>query len=288
MELTLKDKLFIFFQYVIPHHLLSRLVGLLADAELGAFKNFVIRHFISHFNVDMSQAEREKPEQFKNFNDFFTRSLKPGMRPIVAGDKTIACPADGAVSQLGDIENGRIFQAKGHDYSLIDLLGGDSERAQEFMGGKFATVYLSPRDYHRLHMPITGTLREMIYVPGPLFSVNQTTAENVPGVFARNERAVAIFDTEAGPMALVLVGAMIVAGIGTVWQPRITPPKRELQTTKYPQNAEPLIIQKGEEMGRFFLGSTIVMCFAEDKVEWLAELEATTPTVMGTHFGDIK
>lgn len=289
----MKDKLFIFFQYIIPHHLLSRFVGLLAESEIGFVKNFVIKFFIKQFDVDMSQAERQTPEEFKNFNDFFTRSLKEGMRPIVEGDKTIACPADGAVSQLGDIENGRIFQAKGHNYSLTEILGGDTERAKPFMGGKFATVYLSPRDYHRLHMPITGTLREMIYVPGPLFSVNQTTAENVPNLFSRNERVVAIFDTEAGPMALVLVGAMIVAGIGTVWEPHITPPKRQLKTFTYPtkdqpQNAKPLTIQKGEEMGRFFLGSTIVMCFGEDQVEWSEKFEATTPTVMGEHFGDLK
>ena len=177
----------------------------------------------------MSEAQVEDLSAFAHFNDFFTRALKDGARPLDSTPGAVLCPADGAVSQLGKIEQGRVFQAKGHSFSVIELLGGDSERAAAFMGGDFATIYLSPKDYHRVHMPLAGTLREMVYVPGRLFSVNQTTAENVPELFARNERVVCLFDTERGPMAVVLVGAMIVASIETVWAGLVTPPKRELK-----------------------------------------------------------
>jgi phosphatidylserine decarboxylase len=236
----------------------------------------------------MEEAKRQTPEAFKNFNDFFTRELKLGTRPIDLKSNSIASPADGAISQLGPIENGRVLQAKGHDYSLIELLGGNSQTADEFMGGKFATIYLSPKDYHRLHMPVTGTLREMIYVPGDLFSVNQTTAENVPRLFSRNERVVAIFDTDLGPMALVLVGAMIVAGIETTWAGRITPFDRKVRSISYPVQGEsqpPLVIEKGEEMGRFFLGSTIVVCFGENKMNWLEDMKAEQPLRLGESIG---
>ena len=236
----------------------------------------------------MEEAERQTPEAFENFNDFFTRELKPGMRPIDTKSNAIVSPADGAISQLGPIENGRVFQAKGHDYSLIELLGGDSKTADEFMGGQFATIYLSPKDYHRLHMPVTGTLREMIYVPGDLFSVNQTTAQNVPRLFSRNERVVAIFDTELGPMSLILVGAMIVAGIETTWAGRITPFDRRIRSISYPvqgESQQPLVIEKGEEMGRFFLGSTIVVCFGENKMHWLEEMKAEQPVRLGESIG---
>ncbi|OYT97209.1 MAG: phosphatidylserine decarboxylase, partial [Pseudomonas sp. PGPPP3] len=194
----------------------------------------------------------------------------------------ILCPADGAVSQLGPIEHGRIFQAKGHSFSVLELLGGDNERAAAFMGGEFATIYLSPKDYHRVHMPLAGTLREMVYVPGRLFSVNQTTAENVPELFARNERVVCLFDTERGPMAVVLVGAMIVASVETVWAGLVTPPKRELKTTRYDEAARaPISLEKGAELGRFKLGSTAIVLFGPEQVKWAAELAAGTPVRMG-------
>ena len=288
MATSIKDKLFIAFQYAVPQHLLSHLVGWLAETRIGWIKNLFISKFIKQFNVNMDEAERQTVDAFENFNDFFTRELKPGMRPIDANGNTIVSPADGAISQLGPIENGRIFQAKGHDYSLIELLGGNAKTAEEFMAGEFATIYLSPKDYHRLHMPVTGTLREMIYVPGDLFSVNQTTAQNVPRLFSRNERVVAIFDTELGPMALVLVGAMIVAGIETTWAGRITPFDRKVRSTKYPAQGEvqaPLVIEKGEEIGRFFLGSTIVMCFGTDKVHWLEDMKAEQPLRLGQSIG---
>lgn len=288
MATSIKDKLFIAFQYVVPQHLLSHLVGWLAETRIDWIKNLFISRFIQQFNVNMAEAERQTPDAFENFNDFFTRELKPGMRVIDKNSNAIVSPADGAISQLGPIKNGRIFQAKGHDYSLIELLGGNSKTADDFIGGQFATIYLSPKDYHRLHMPVTGTLREMIYVPGDLFSVNQTTAQNVPRLFSRNERVVAIFDTELGPMALVLVGAMIVAGIETTWAGRITPFDRKVRSTSYPAIGDsqlPLIIEKGEEMGRFFLGSTIVACFGKDKMRWLEELKAEQTLRLGESIG---
>ncbi|MCD8522225.1 MAG: archaetidylserine decarboxylase [Saccharospirillaceae bacterium] len=278
--MSFKDQAFIGAQYLLPQHLLSRAVGWLASCETPWIKNPLIRAFIDQYGVNMNEAQRKTAEEFRCFNDFFTRELEDGARTIASGDEVIASPADGAVSQRGTIENGRIFQAKGQDYSLIELLGGDTQRAEPFMGGEFATIYLSPKDYHRVHMPVTGTLREMVYVPGDLFSVNKTTAEHVPRLFARNERLVAIFDTEHGPMAMVLVGAMIVAAIETVWAGLITPPKRQLKVTDF-THPQPVTLQKGEEMGRFLLGSTVVLCFGKDTIDWLDEFKADSPLRMG-------
>ena len=278
--MTLKQKAFIALQYIVPQHLLSHLVGWLAASEIRWIKNTFINFFIKQFGINMNEAKRKTADDFRCFNDFFTRELEDDARPVSATDNQLVSPADGAVSQLGKIENGRIFQAKGQDYSLIELLGGNTQRAEEFMGGEFATIYLSPKDYHRVHMPVTGTLREMVYVPGDLFSVNQTTAENVPRLFARNERLVCIFDTEQGPMAMILVGAMIVAAIETVWAGRITPMERKTKVTDY-TNPQPATLEKGEEMGRFLLGSTVVLCFAKDKIHWLEELAAESPLRMG-------
>ena len=228
------NTLFIAFQYIIPQHLLSRIVGWLAECEWSVLKMWLINLFISQYNVNMSEALDENPASYKNFNSFFTRELKPDARPIVADDAVIVSPADGAISQLGDISYGRIFQAKGQSYTAVELLGGNSELASEFDDGAFATIYLSPKDYHRVHMPMTGTLRETIYIPGDLFSVNQTTAENVPRLFSRNERLVAVFDTAAGPMAMVLVGALIVAGIETVWGGQVAPPPKHQPASIFP------------------------------------------------------
>ncbi|MGB1092859.1 MAG: archaetidylserine decarboxylase, partial [Oceanobacter sp.] len=221
------------------------------------------------------------------FNDFFTRELLPDARPIDQTQHSLVSPADGAISQLGDITHGQVFQAKGQSFSVTQLLGGDSERAAPFLNGQFATIYLSPRDYHRVHMPVTGTLRETIYVPGALFSVNGTTAERVPGLFARNERLVAIFDTEYGPMAMVLVGAMIVAAIETVWAGRITPPERSIRVTNH-HNVQPIELAKGAEMGRFCLGSTVILCFPEDMVSWKSDLAAESPVQMGATIASFK
>jgi phosphatidylserine decarboxylase len=276
----MKDKLFIASQYLLPHHLLSRLVGRLAACDMPWLKNLLIRSFMRKFDIQLDEAERSSHQQYTSFNDFFTRALKEGARPIDTTAGVIPSPVDGAVSQLGKIEQGQIFQAKGQSYSLTDLLGGDRERARPFMGGEFATLYLSPRDYHRVHMPFTGTLREMVYIPGALFSVNQTTAENVPGLFARNERLVAIFDTESGPVAMVLVGAMIVAAIETVWAGRIAPPPKGVQVTDY-QNPQPVTLNLGDEMGRFLLGSTVILCYPPDTIEWDEELASGSPVQMG-------
>jgi phosphatidylserine decarboxylase len=278
---------FIIFQYLLPQHLLSRLIGKLAETEIPWLKDVLISRFISQYQVDMSEAADPDDRNYKNFNAFFTRALNEGARPIVSDPQAIACPADGAISQLGEIIDGRIFQAKGQDYSLLQLLGGDREAAALFAGGSFATVYLSPRDYHRVHMPIAGTLQSMSYIPGALFSVNTTTAENVQGLFARNERAVCLFDTEAGPMAVILVGALIVAGIETVWDGQIAPPPSGIKTTDYRQSAREIYLEKGAEMGRFKLGSTAIVLFGKDRAQWAEKFAATTPTRLGELLGTI-
>ncbi|AOE87770.1 archaetidylserine decarboxylase [Pseudomonas sp. TCU-HL1] len=265
----MKERLFIISQYLLPHNLLSRLAGGIAECRVRWFKNAFTAWFAKRYQVNMSEALVEDVTAYEHFNAFFTRALKPGARPLDETPGAILCPADGAISQIGPIEHGRCFQAKGHSFSVLELLGGDAERAAPFMGGEFATVYLSPKDYHRVHTPLGGTLREMVYVPGRLFSVNQSTAENVPELFARNERVVCIFDTERGPMAVVLVGAMIVASIETTWAGLVTPPKRELKTFSYDETARaPIKLEKGEELGRFKLGSTAIVLFGPDQVRW--------------------
>lgn len=275
----LTDTLFVASQYITPHHGLSRAVGALASSQQSWLKNAAIKRFIRAFDVNMDEAERQHPSDFSCFNDFFTRELKAGARPIAQGENTLVSPADGVISQMGRINGEAIFQAKGHDFTVTDLLGGDARRAEPFANGEFATIYLSPKDYHRVHMPTQGKLREVVYVPGKLFSVNPTTASAVPRLFARNERLVAIFDTPTGPMAMVLVGAMIVAAIETVWSGLVTPPKRELRVTPYP--APDVQLAKGAEMGRFLLGSTVILCFGENSVNWQADLEAGSAIRMG-------
>lgn len=285
----MKDKIFILLQHLLPQHLISRFVGRIAECTNPMVKNTFIKWFAKRYNINMSEALVEEPTAFKNFNAFFTRELKPGVRTIDDAADAIVSPADGAISQLGDIEHGRIFQAKGRGYGLTTLLGGNAKLAEQFINGSFATIYLSPRDYHRVHMPVTGTLRETIFVPGDLYSVNQTTAENVDQLFARNERLVAIFDTEQGPMAMVLVGAMIVAGIETVWSGHEAPVHRKAIRTAYqPEQREPITLQKGEEMGRFKLGSTVVLLFGEDAVNWQETLRAESPVQLGERIATDK
>jgi phosphatidylserine decarboxylase len=266
---TWKNKLFIALQYVVPQHLLSRVVGLLAENETPWLKNFLIEKFIRQFGVNMNEAAQPDYKLYHNFNSFFTRELAAGMRSICA--EGIACPADGQISQLGNIEYGRIFQAKGQSYTALELLGGDAELAQQFDDGLFATIYLSPRDYHRVHMPVAGKLLRSIYVPGDLFSVNTTTAENVPRLFSRNERLVAIFETQYGEMAVVLVGAMIVAGIETVWAGQVAPRQRKIDVQDFVAPLNQVTLDKGAEMGRFKLGSTAVVLFRKDSgLQWQA------------------
>lgn len=282
--MSLKNRLFITGQYLAPQHTISRLAGRLAESKTPAIKNNFIRWFIRQYGVNMQEAARESVEQYENFNDFFTRELKPGVRNTSARPGQLISPVDGAVSEAGKIEYGRLIQAKGHSYSLIDLLGGDLELAQPFLGGEFNTIYLSPKDYHRIHMPITGELRSMIYVPGKLFSVNQTTANNVSNLFARNERVVCIFDTAAGPMAMVLVGAMIVASVETVWAGLVAP-QRTGGVRKVSYEPGKVVINTGEEMGRFHLGSTVILTFAENRVEWAAGVQAGAPMELGQIIG---
>ncbi|MEP0203776.1 MAG: archaetidylserine decarboxylase [Halioglobus sp.] len=280
------DSLFIFLQHVVPQHLLSRTMGYLAELRRPLWlKNWVIKQFVAHFRVDMSEALEPDIETYSHFNAFFTRALKEGARPIA--DASIVCPADGAVSQLGKIEGGRIFQAKGQHFSTTELLGGDVERAIAFKDGDFATIYLSPRDYHRVHMPIAGTLTATCYIPGELFSVNGTTAENVDRLFARNERLVCHFDTETGPMAMILVGAMIVAGIETVWSGQVAPPLATPDLRDYKVAPEAIHLKKGEEMGRFKLGSTVILLFGEDAIDWLDHYQAGTTTRLGEALADL-
>ena len=281
-----KDQLFAFAQHITPQKTLSRAIGRIAECENRWVKNTFISQFVKKYQVDMSEAINSDPLSYRNFNDFFTRAIRPELRPICDQDDGIACPADGAISQLGNIEYGTLFQAKGHNYSLTDLLGGDASLSNQFLGGSFATVYLSPKDYHRVHMPLTGRLTKMIHIPGKLFSVNKVTAEQIPNVFARNERTVCLFDTEAGPMAVILVGAMIVASIETVWAGQVTPFNKQVVTWDYGalNNIE---LKKGEEMGRFKLGSTAIILFGKDAINWEESLQAETPTKMGMHFGRI-
>jgi phosphatidylserine decarboxylase len=281
------DKLKIAAQYCFPQHGLSRLVGKFASAHAKGLTTQAITAFINRYGVDMSEAAEPNPARYASFNDFFTRALKPGARPLCEGQHQLAHPVDGAVSQLGNICSGRIVQAKGHDYSTAELLGGDRLLDAEFSEGKFSTIYLSPRDYHRIHMPIKGKLRQMIYIPGALFSVNPLTAENVPNLFARNERVVAIFDTAIGPMAMVLVGATIVASIETVWAGTITPPRGK-GIFRWDYRDQTIELDKGEEMGRFKLGSTVVMLFAKDAIDFCENLEPTQPTRMGEAMGTMK
>jgi phosphatidylserine decarboxylase len=282
----MNEKLFASLQYLIPQHGLSRLVGWLARSRTPWIKNTFIGWFAKRYQVDMSLAQEEDLKAYACFNDFFTRALKPGVRPVDLHPQTIVCPADGAISQLGKIVDGRIFQAKGQSYTAQELLGGDAALAEEFAEGNFATVYLSPRDYHRVHMPYGGKLRQMVAIPGDLFSVNTATANQVPRLFSRNERLVAIFDTDIGPMAVVLVGAMIVAGIETLWAGEVAPVRGTIETTDYPQN--PPVLAKGDEMGRFKLGSTAIVLFARDRVEWESRYTAGTSTQMGQALGHSK
>lgn len=282
----MKQKLFIGFQYLVPQHCLSRAAGWLANTSISWIKNPFTRWFVGRYDINMSEAQESDPCAYSSFNEFFTRALKDGARPINEDANTVVFPADGAISQLGDIKQGRIFQAKGQDYSLLELIGGDTDTAAQFEDGKFAVVYLSPKDYHRVHMPLEGTLKSMTHVPGDLFSVNDATAENVPRLFARNERAVCIFDTQAGPMAVILVGAMIVASIETVWAGQVTPEPRCIRTTDY-DGSKQYHYGKGDEMGRFKLGSTAIVLFGKDAVQWSDALTAGSPTRMGETMGDL-
>ena len=274
----MSDQFAVIPQYLMPKLAMTRLAGLVASAEWGTVTTWVIQRFVKRYNVNMSEAVHADPAHYKSFNEFFTRPLKDGVRPL--SHSTWVCPVDGAISQCGAIERDQIFQAKGHHYSTRALVGGDAALAAQFQNGQFATLYLSPRDYHRIHMPIAGKLLRMIHVPGDLFSVNPTTARGVPGLFARNERLVCEFETEKGPMVLVLVGATIVGSMATVWHGQVNPP-RPGTVREWRYDAQDVRLQKGEEMGRFLLGSTMVMLFPQNSIQFPSDWISTRLLLMG-------
>lgn len=274
-------KLSVLAQYLAPQQALTRFAGWMAECRWPWLKNKLILDFIQRYQVDMKAAVIESPEAYPNFNSFFTRLLKPELRPIVQGLTQAASPADGSISQIGKINRDTLVQAKGFDFDLTSLLGGSKEMAELFYDGSFATIYLSPKDYHRVHMPVAGTLRETIYIPGKLFSVNDKIAAAIPRLFARNERLVCLFDTDAGPMIVIMVGAMIVGSINTVWQQQIN--KRKVTITK--SFAQPIHLAKGAELGYFKLGSTAIVLFAKDKIEFAAHLQNDQRICMGQLLG---
>ncbi len=254
----MSDRLKVLPQYLLPKQALTTLMGALARRQGGATTHAVIRWFVRRYGVNMAEAANPQIESYASFNEFFTRPMREGARPLVP--EGWLCPVDGAISQFGAISKDQIFQAKGHTYSTRALVGGDAQLAAQFDDGAFATLYLSPRDYHRIHMPCEGMLTRMIYVPGELFSVNPTTARGVPGLFARNERVVCAFDSPIGPFVLVLVGATIVGSMATVWSGVVNPPRTGVLREWNYASGE-VTLARGAEMGRFLLGSTVVILF---------------------------
>lgn len=272
-------------QYLVPQKLLSSILGKLASQ--GFAHQTVIKWFVKHYQVDMSQAKESDIKHYKSFNDFFIRELKEDARPFDDADNIMVSPVDGKVSQIGKTTAGRIIQAKGRDYSVTELLGGNLTTCDDFMEGKFTTLYLSPRDYHRIHMPIDGTLKEMTYIPGDLFAVKPVTAETVPNLFARNERLVIIFETELGPLALVMVGAMIVGNMSTVWSGEL-PRSKEVRHWKYPNvKFQNITFKKGQEIGHFKLGSTVILLTSNQATNfnWDDNLNANSPIQLGQSIG---
>jgi phosphatidylserine decarboxylase len=254
-------------KYLIPKGALTNFAGRVAGAKGGAMTTRLIRWFVGKYDVNMDEAANPDISSYHSFNEFFTRALKPGARPLAKAD--FVCPVDGRISQFGAIEDDQIFQAKGHMFSTTALVGGDAALAEHFRHGSFANLYLSPRDYHRIHMPCDGKLTRMIYVPGELFSVNPTTARGVPGLFARNERVVCVFDTANGPFVMTLVGATIVGSMATVWHGVVNPP-RAPSICEWTYDDQNIVLKRGEELGRFLLGSTVVMLFPKDTLHFNA------------------
>jgi len=284
---VLLDRLLAAPQYLLPHHLLSRLMLRLTRSPKTWWKDTLIHWFKGHFGVDMSEVQESDPHAYGSFNAFFTRALRPDARPLPKAQDAIISPVDGTVSQVGRIQGEQILQAKGHDFTLSELLGGDTARARPFHAGHFATLYLSPRDYHRIHMPFTGQLRDTTYIPGRLFSVAPYTVRSVSGLFARNERLSVRFITDAGPMAMILVGALFVGCIETVWAGVVTPPHRHwtrVQRFDTP-DSDRIDLQRGEEMGRFNMGSTVILLFGPNAVAWHDELRPGAHLRMGQIIG---
>jgi phosphatidylserine decarboxylase len=272
------DRLFVSLQYVLPKKALTQGAGLLAGLRAGALTTRFIAWFVGRYGVNMAEAANPDIASYPTFNEFFTRPLKAGARPLAQAD--LICPVDGAVSQFGPIRQNQIFQAKGHDYSTQALVGGDAQLAARFEDGHFATIYLSPKDYHRIHMPCDGKLTRMIYVPGDLFSVNPATARGVPGLFARNERVVCVFDTANGPFVMTLVGATIVGSMATTWHGVVNPP-RSAKVREWRYDDQAITFKKGDEMGRFLLGSTVVMLFPKGPLNFNPAWEPAKPVRLG-------
>ncbi len=271
---------------VLPHHLLSGIVRAATRWRTVWWKQLLIGWFVRRFRVDMTEAKDPDPGHYPDFNSFFTRALNPAARPLANLPQAIVSPVDGHISQIGRISDGRLLQAKGRDYSLVTLLGGDEARARAFQGGSFATLYLSPRDYHRIHMPCSGRLLESIYIPGRLFSVAPHTTRAIPGLFTRNERLANLFDTPTGPMGLVMVGAIFVACMETVWDGVVQAQGHGIQTRQYNSADGPRIeLHQGDEMGRFNMGSTVILLFGPGQAHWLEDLAADQPVQMGQLIG---
>ena len=279
----MSNRLAVLPQYLLPKQALTWLAGKIASARAGTWTTALINWFIGRYQVNMTEAANPDPACYASFNEFFTRALRADARPLAPS--VLICPVDGAISQFGRIERDRIFQAKGHDYTCAALLGGDAALAAPFVDGLFATLYLSPRDYHRIHMPCDGRLTRMVHVPGDLFSVNPTTARGVPGLFARNERVVCLFESAQGPFALVLVGATIVGSMATVWHGVVNPPRPgQVRTWHYEQ--APVALRQGDEMGRFLLGSTVVLLFPKGPLRFNPAWALGRPIQLGEAMAD--
>ena len=276
------DQLKVLPQYLLPKKALTAFAGVVANGERGARTTKLIRWFVARYAVNMAEAANPDISSYKSFNEFFTRPLRADARPLAATD--YVCPVDGAISQFGAIEGDQIFQAKGHRYTTAALVGGDRDLAAKFQDGQFATLYLSPKDYHRIHMPCDGRLTRMIYVPGALFSVNPTTARGVPGLFARNERVVCVFESTNGPFVLALVGATIVGSMATTWHGMVNPP-RTGEIREWTYDDQQVVFKKGQEMGRFLLGSTVVMLFAKDQFKFNPQWSPAGVIRMGEAMG---
>lgn len=273
-------------QKILPQHALSQLLGWLADRRLVFLKNWVIKKYIKHYRVNMDEAEQPDYTQYPTFNDFFIRPIKKELRPFDPGSQSLISPVDGSVSEVGSIDRNRIIQAKKINYEVNNLLGGDPSLAAYFVDGRFATLYLAPKDYHRIHMPIAGRLLEMIHVPGELWSVSPETVEHVPNLFARNERVICLFETAAGLMSVVAVGAIIVGSIATAWHGIVTPPTAKI-VRRFNYRDQSLRFSKGEEIGYFRLGSTVILLFQPNRIQWQDSLKSQAVIKMGQVIGDL-
>ena len=278
--------LFVLFQYVVPKKLISKMIGVLAKSEIVFIKNTFIKTFQMMYDVNMQEARNGDGSSYPSFNSFFVRSLKPECRPIDKNINSVISPVDGLVSQLGNVKSGKLIQAKGMYFNLLEFLGNNKPIYEKMKEGMFSTFYLSPKDYHRVHMPLDGKLREMIYLPGKLFSVNSTTSKRVKNLYSKNERLVCIFDTVRGPMVVVLVGAMIVSGITVNWEDENIFNKGKIQKLMYPTIGKGSVsLKKGDEVGRFMLGSTVVVCFGMNKIHWEDEISIGSVVKMGQSVG---